>query len=177
MDRIQKETLVNDLSQAIATAPLVILADYKGATVEETEGVRNKLRENGLRLQVVKNTLMKRAIAETDVEKLSPLLTGMTGVVVSGDDPIASARAVRDALDPKGAIKLRAAFFEGDVYEGDAAKAIADLPGRDELMVMLLQTLQAAPRQVLSVMQAPARDLLYLLKNYEQKLADSGTNE
>jgi ribosomal protein L10 len=40
-----------------------------------------------------------------------------------------------------------------------------------------LQTLQAAPRQVLSVMQAPARDLLYLLKNYEQKLADSGTNE
>jgi len=177
MDRIQKETLVNDLSQAIATAPLVILADYKGATVEETEGVRNKLRENGLRLQVVKNTLMKRAIADTDVEKLSPLLTGMTGVVVSGDDPIASARAVRDALDPKGAIQLRAAFFEGDVYEGEAAKAIADLPGRDELMVMLLQTLQAAPRQVLSVMQAPARDLLYLLKNYEQKLADSGTNE
>ena len=177
MDRTQKEALVSNLSQAIATAPLVILADYKGATVEETEGVRNKLRENGLRLQVVKNTLMKRAIADTDVEKLSPLLSGMTGVVVSGDDPIASARAVRDALDPKGAIQLRAAFFEGDVYEGAAAKAIADLPGRDELMVMLLQTLQAAPRQVLSVMQAPARDLLYLLKNYEQKLADSGTNE
>mgnify|MGYP001358761893 CR=1 FL=1 len=62
MNRTQKEALVNDLSQAIATAPLVILADYKGATVHETEDVRNKLRENGLRLQVVKNTLMKRCI-------------------------------------------------------------------------------------------------------------------
>jgi len=177
MDRTQKEALVNDLTQAIAVAPLVLLADYKGATVHETEDVRNKLRENGLRLQVVKNTLMKRAIAETEMEKLSDHLSGMTGVVISSEDPIASARAFRDALDPKGAIQLRAAFFEGDVYEGKAAAAIADLPGRDELMVKLLQTLQAGPRQVLSVLQAPARDLLYLLKNYEQKLADSGTNE
>ena len=118
MDRIQKEALVSNLSQAIATAPLVILADYKGATVEETEGVRNKLRENGLRLQVVKNTLMKRAIADTDVEKLSPLLSGMTGVVVSGEDPIASARAVRDALDPKGAIQPRDVPGHG-VGQGD----------------------------------------------------------
>jgi large subunit ribosomal protein L10 len=120
---------------------------------------------------------MKRAIAETEVEILSTHLSGMTGVVISNDDPIASARAFRDALDPKGAIKLKAAFFEGGVYEGKAAAAIADLPGRDELLVTLLRTLQAGPRQVLSVMQGPARDLLYLLKNYEQKLADSGTTE
>ena len=65
--------------------------------------------------------------------------------------------AVRDALDPKGAIQMRAAFFEGDIYEGKAAAAIADLPGREELLVMLLQPLQAAPRQVLGVMQAPAQ--------------------
>jgi large subunit ribosomal protein L10 len=177
MNRTQKEALVTDLTKAIAGAPLVLLADYKGATVHETEDVRNKLRESGLRLQVVKNSLMKRAIADTDVEKLSAHLSGMTGVVISGDDPIASARAVRDALDPDGAIHLKAAFFEGDIYEGKAAVAIADLMGRDELMATLLRTLQAAPQQLLSVMQAPARDLLYLLKNYEHKLADSGTNE
>ena len=103
MNRTQKEALGTNLTEAIAGAPLVILAEYKGATVHETEDVRNKLRENGLRLQVVKNTLMKRAIADTDVEKLSEHLSGMTGVVISGDDPIASARAVRDALDPKAA--------------------------------------------------------------------------
>lgn len=177
MNRIQKEDLVTNLSEAIVGAPLVMLAAYEGSTVVETEELRNKLRENGLRLRVVKNTLMKRAIAETEVETLSAHLSGMTGVVISTDDPIASARAFRDALDPKGAIKLKAAFFEGGVYEGKAAAAIADLPGREELLVTLLRTLQAGPRQVLSVMQAPARDLLYLLKNYEQKLADSGTNE
>lgn len=177
MNRIQKEDLVTTLSEAIVGAPLVMLAAYEGSTVLETEALRNKLRENGLRLQVVKNTLMKRAIAETEVEILSTHLSGMTGVVISNDDPIASARAFRDALDPKGAIKLKAAFFEGGVYEGKAAAAIADLPGRDELLVTLLRTLQAGPRQVLSVMQGPARDLLYLLKNYEQKLADSGTTE
>jgi large subunit ribosomal protein L10 len=177
MNRIQKEDLVTTLSEAIVGAPLVMLAAYEGSTVLETEALRNKLRENGLRLQVVKNSLMKRAIAETEVEVLSTHLSGMTGVVISNDDPIASARAFRDALDPKGAIKLKAAFFEGGVYEGIAAAAIADLPGRDELLVSLLRTLQAGPRQVLSVMQGPARDLLYLLKNYEQKLADSGTTE
>jgi large subunit ribosomal protein L10 len=177
MNRIQKEDLVTTLSEAIVGAPLVMLAAYEGSTVVETEALRNKLREDGLRLQVVKNTLMKRAIAETEVEILSAHLSGMTGVVISNDDPIASARAFRDALDPKGAIKLKVAFFEGGVYEGIAAAAIADLPGRDELLVSLLRTLQAGPRQVLSVMQGPARDLLYLLKNYEQKLADSGTTE
>lgn len=98
MNRIQKEDLVTNLSEAIVGAPLVMLAAYEGSTVVETEELRNKLRENGLRLRVVKNTLMKRAIAETEVEVLSAHLSGMTGVVISNDDPIASARADRKSV-------------------------------------------------------------------------------
>ena len=101
----------------------------------------------------------------------------MNAIIVSGDDPIATARAVRDALDEKGKIQLKAGFFEGDVLDAKSAAAIADLPSREDLLATLLRTVQEAPRRVMTVMQAPARDLLYLLKNFENKLADSGDSE
>jgi large subunit ribosomal protein L10 len=80
-------------------------------------------------------------------------------------------------MDSKGKIQVKAGFFDGDILDPVGVKAVASLPSREELLVMLLRTLQEGPRQVLGVLQAPARDLLYLLKNYETKLADEQVAE
>lgn len=171
MNRTQKNDFVERFTQEIGGAPFVALMDYRGASVAESADLRRKLEKSGLKIEVVKNTLAKRAIAGTDKEPLGELFNGMTSVVLSGEDPIACAKIIKDVIDPKGSITVKGGYFEGTVLDPDGVKAVASLPGREELLATLLSTILAAPRQVMGVIRAPARDLLYLLKNYEDKLA------
>jgi large subunit ribosomal protein L10 len=177
MDKSQKAIFIERFNSEVANAPFVVLTDFRGATVDETGTLRRQLEQHGLRLEVVKNTLARRAIEGTGLAPLAPHFTGMTSVIVSGEDPIAAAKVIRDVINPKGQIKVKAGFFEGTVLDAEGVKGVASLPGREELLVMLLQTMQAAPRQIMGVIRGPARDLLYLLKNYENKLADAGRDE
>jgi large subunit ribosomal protein L10 len=177
MNKAQKAEFVADLESRLAEAPLVMLADYRGVTVAEIDAFRRTLEANGVQYEVIKNTLARLAVAETDMEGVSQWLTGMTGWVISGDDPIATAKTVRDAikdLNKADKFSIKGGFFEGEALDAAAIVKVADLPSREELLVTLLRTIQEGPRQVLGVLQAPARDLLYLLKNYETKLADAG---
>jgi large subunit ribosomal protein L10 len=67
----------------------------------------------------------------------------------------------------------KAGFFEGTVLDAAGVTTVSKLPSREELLVVLLRTIQEGPRQVLGVLQGPARDLLYLLQNYANKLEEN----
>lgn len=177
MNRAEKIEFLEDFTGRVQAAPFVVLADYRGVTANDMNELRRKLETKGLKFEVIKNTLAKKAIAGSDKEPLGDQFNGMTGVILSGEDPIAAAKAVKECLDPKGKVQVKAGFFEGDVLDAAGVAAVASLPGREELLVMLLQTLLAAPRQVMGVIRGPARDLLYLLKNYETKLAEGEESE
>jgi large subunit ribosomal protein L10 len=176
MNRAQKTEFTEALARRIASAPLVVLADYRTVTVSEINAFRRTLEAAGVEYKVVKNTLARRAIANTPLEGLGEYLTGMTGVVISGDDPIATAKLLREVTkDFKKAEKfaIKGGYFDGQVLNGEEVQKVADLPSREELLSTLLRTIQEGPRQILGVLQAPARDLLYLLRNHEAKLAES----
>lgn len=180
MNRTQKAELVDALTARLAATPLIILADYRGVTVQEIDTIRRELEKSGLEYRVVKNTLARRAIQGTEKEPLGELLTGMTGMMLSGEDPIAAAKIIREAVKPLNKLEkfvVKGGFFEGDVLDAESIKKVADLPGREELLVMLLRTITEGPRQVLGVIQGPARDLVYLLKNYESKLSEAEGGE
>ena len=173
MDRTQKVDFVDTLTERMARTPLVILADYRGIPVPRITEFRARIRETGAEYQVIKNTLLRRAIAGTSKEKMGKYLSGMTGVVLSGDDPIATAKSLRDLtkdLQKEEKFVIKGGWFDGDALDAATIQTVADLPSREELLGLLLRTIQEGPRQVLGVLQAPARDLLYLLKNYESKL-------
>ena len=87
MNRTEKNALVEGISERLAGAPLVVLADYRGVNVPQLVAFREHLRKNGVGYQVVKNNLAKRAIEGTELEGLGVYLDGMTGWVISGDDP------------------------------------------------------------------------------------------
>jgi len=178
MNRAQKAEFVEQFNTRMAEAALVVLADYRGASSNEANDFRRNLEKHGLDLVVVKNTLARRAVDGTDKESLADHFAGMTGVIFSTEDPIAAAKAVDQCIDrKKGMIQVKGAFFEGEVLGENGIRAIAALPGREELLVMLLRTLQAGPRQVMGVIKGAPRDLLYLLKNYERKLAEGAEAE
>ena len=122
----------------------------------------------------MKNTLCKRAIADLDAQKLEEHLVGNVGVLFAGEDPIATAKMFKAQLKENDKLVVKAGLFEGDVLDEKGVVAVASLPSREDLLVTLLRTIQEGPRQILGVIRGPARDLLYLLQNYANKLEEQG---
>jgi large subunit ribosomal protein L10 len=174
MNHSQKVAFVEEIRGKFAEAPLVILTDFKGSTVAEMEALRRACEPEGVSFRVVKNTLCRRALSGTDFEPLTEHLRGNVGVVFSSDDPIAAAKVFKAQVKANDKLAVKAGFFEGVVLDAAGVSAVAELPSREELLVLLLRTMQEGPRQVLGVLQAPARDLLYLLKNYQTKMEEAG---
>lgn len=174
MNREEKAAFIEDIRTRFENAPFVALADFQGSTVAQMDALRRACEPVDAHFRVVKNTLCKRAVAGTPAEALSKHFVGNVGVLFSGEDPIAAAKMLKDALKANEKLQLKAGFFEGDVLDAKATEAVATLPSREDLLATLLRTIQEGPRQVMGVIQAPARDLLYLLQNYAKKLEDEG---
>lgn len=173
MNRTEKAEFVAQMEAQFAAAPFVVLTDYTGSTVAQMDSLRRACEPGGLSYRVVKNTLCKRAVAGTEFEPLAEHFRGPIGVLFSSEDPSAAAKLLKAQLKDNENLAVKAGFFEGTILDEKGVLAVADLPSREELLTMLLRTIQEGPRQILGVMQAPARDLLYLLKNYEAKLEES----
>lgn len=174
MNREEKAAFIEDIRGRFEAAPFVALADFKGSSVAQMDALRRACEPVDAHFRVVKNTLCKRAVEGTAAEGLSEHFVGNVGVLFSGEDPIAAAKMLKDALKANDKLELKAGFFEGDVLDAKGTEAIASLPSREDLLSTLLRTIQEGPRQVMGVIQGPARDLLYLLQNYATKLEDEG---
>ena len=171
MNRDDKAKQVSTFAGYAQAAPFIVLAEYRGTKVSEINQFRRDLEKNGMRYKVIKNTLARRAFGDAGVGGLDKNLKGMTGVVFSGPDAVGSAKILKDLLKPLPTIQVRAGFFDGSAMAADCVGAVSSLPSREDILAQLLATIQEGPRLLVSVIQAPGRDLVQLLKNYEDKLA------
>jgi large subunit ribosomal protein L10 len=174
VNREEKTAFVEEIRGRFEAAPFVVLTDFKGSTVAQMDALRRACEPTGSHFQVVKNTLCKRAIKDLDAEKLDKHFVGNVGVLFAGEDPIATAKMFKAQLKDNKQLVVKAGLFEGDVLDEKGVEVVADLPSREDLLVTLLRTIQEGPRQILGVIRAPARDLLYLLQNYASKLEEQG---
>ena len=87
-----KQALVADLSAKIADSVAGVVVDYSGTTVADDTVLRKELREAGIEYFVVKNTILGRAIAGTDLEEMKSVLEGTTAIAISKEDHVAAAR-------------------------------------------------------------------------------------
>jgi large subunit ribosomal protein L10 len=170
MNRQQKAEFVEEIRGALDAAPMVILTDFKGITVAEIDKVRRACEAEGVQFRVVKNTLARLAVQGTSKEKLAEHFKGNIAVMFSNEDAIATAKLFRQQVKENDKLQVRAGFFEGDLLDAKGVNFVADLPSKEELLSTLLRTVQEGPRQILGVIQGPARDLLYLLGNYANDL-------
>ena len=168
--RATKDATLSSMSARLAKAPMVVIADYRGTTVKDITAFRSSLKKAGLHYEVVKNTLAKRALKGTPMEGFAKSVTGMSGWVFANEDAIASAKLLRDIGKNFKTIEIKGGWFDGTVLDASAVAKVADLPSKEELRSQLLATIQEAPTRVVRVLQAPARDLLYLLQNFANKL-------
>jgi len=140
-----KEQIAKELKEKFEKAPLVILTNFQGMTVAETNALRRKLREAGAEYKVVKNTLMRYAYPGTPVEQIKDAFVGPTGIVFAYDDIVAAAKALKEFMAAEGdeaKLKFKAAVVEGKVADFNMIKQLAELPSREELLGQLAFTLK-----------------------------------
>ena len=165
MLRSEKAESVDFIKDRFGRMVSAVLVDYQGLAVASVTELRDQLREKDVEYKVVKNTLTKLALKDTDyIGDLGEALTGMTAIAWSYEEPGAAAKVFKEFARTHDSLKVKAGIIDGNVIDGEAVLGqLATMPGRDELRAMLLATLQAPAQQFLQQLQAPAQNLLYLL--------------
>jgi large subunit ribosomal protein L10 len=137
-----KKAVVAEVSAQVANAQTIAVAEYHGIAVGNLTALRAKARESGVYLRVLKNTLVRRAIAGTPFEGLADQLTGPLIYGMSAD-PVAAAKVLNDFAKGNDKLVLKAGSFAGKTLDKAAVQALASIPSRDELLARLLGVMQA----------------------------------
>lgn len=168
----QKAAQVNEIAQKMTDSAAIVVVDYLGLNVAEVTELRKQLREAGVEMSVIKNTLLRRAVEQAGITGLDEYFVGPTAVAFSAEDVQAPAKILVDFAKDAEELEIKGGLIEGQAVDVEAIKAVATLPSREGLLSMLLSVLQAPMRNTASVLSQanPARKLAYALKD----LADKG---
>lgn len=138
----QKQAVVSEIAAQLAKAQAVIVAENRGLPVEVVTGLRAKARKSGLYLRVLKNTLARRAVKGTPFEKLAEQMSGplMYGIA---QDPVAGAKVLSEFAKDNELFVIKGGAMPNAMMSVKDVKALATMPSREELLAMLVGTLQA----------------------------------
>ena len=131
---IQKQAIIDEIKDKFERAESAVVIDYMGITVEQADAMRKKLREAEVDYTVYKNTLVKRAIAGTDYEKMAEVLEGPSAFAFSYSDATAPARVLNESIKEFKKMEFKGGFVEGDYY---------DIPSRDVLISKFMGSIQS----------------------------------
>lgn len=171
----EKERVVADLVERLRASDTLIVADYRGLTMPEIDGVRTEVLKHGARFTVVKNTLTKRAAEAAGVDALLALLDGPTAIafIESGGDPVAVAKALDDA-GKTDVLVVRGGLLEGAEIGADDVKRLAKLPPADTLRAQLVGALAGSLTTIVGLFSAPMRDIVGVIDARIKQLEEQG---
>ena len=140
-----KKQIVAEVNEVASKAFSAVVADYKGLSVDQLTALRVEARKLGVTTRVVRNTLAKRAFQDTQFTILNDNLVGPTILAfsTSEDDMGAAARLFEEFAKTNKAFELKAAAFDGKLYQGAEVSVIANLPNQEKALTMLANVLQA----------------------------------
>lgn len=151
-----KKAVVAEVSAQVANAQTIAVAEYRGIAVGDLTVLRAKARESGVYLRVLKNTLVRRAIADTPFADLADQLTGPLIYGIS-EDPVAAAKVLNDFAKGNDKLSLKAGSYAGKTLDKAGVQALASIPSREELLATLLGVMQAPVSGFAGAMAALAK--------------------
>jgi large subunit ribosomal protein L10 len=176
MQKHEKEQMVAELTERLRTAETLIVADYRGLTNAEIDGLRTKLLEHGARFAVVKNTLTRRAAEAAGADAVLALLEGPSAIafVESGGDPVAVAKALGDTARETKVLAIRGGVLEGAAMSADEVESLGKLPPAEVLRAQLLGAIVSPLTTVVMLVATPLRDLVGLIDARIEQLQEGG---
>lgn len=152
----KKAAIVEEVFEKFQSASSVVVVDYRGLTVEEVTDLRKQLRDAGVKMSVIKNKILDRAVEGTDYEDLKSTFVGPTAVAFSDEDPIAPAKILKNFADDHDALEIKGGFIEKKVKTLDEINEYATMPSREDLLSMLASALQDPMRKIARAVKAVA---------------------
>jgi large subunit ribosomal protein L10 len=169
MARPEKVTEVKRLEARLQKASAVILTDFRGLTVGEITALRGKLREVSAEYRVVKNRLMGIASKAVGLGGLVPYLEGPTAAAFTAADPVAAAKVIQEFIRQTRKLVLKGSVVSGQIYNETQTKALADLPGRNELLARVVGGIASPLAGLRGVLVGLPRKLVYALDQVRQQ--------
>lgn len=152
----QKATVVDGLVDKFAKSKSIVVVNYLGLTVAQATELRAQLRAEGVDLEVIKNTYLRRAADKAGYEGLDETFTGPTAIAFSYEDVVAPARIIAKFAETAEPLVIKGGMIEGKVATLEEIEQLSKLPSREGLLSMLLSVLQAPVRNVAYALNAVA---------------------
>lgn len=155
----QKKAIVAEVSEVAGSALSAIAAEYRGLTVDEMTQLRREARNNGVYMRVVKNSLAKRAVENTEFACMQEGMTGPLILAFSQEDPGAAARVIKDFAKEHKLLEVKMVSIGGKMLAPNDIETLAKMPTYDQAISMLM-----------AVMKAPVEKLARTMKEVPGKL-------
>ena len=171
--RPEKALIVSDLSEKLMNSPFLLVTDYQRMKVDQFGELRNRLAPTGAEVHVIKNSFLKRAMADSGFPDVADKLTGQTAVVTGKADVAPVAKVLKAFAAEFKIATLKIGVIDRAVLSTADVEALADLPARDALLAQLLGVLLAPATKLVRVLNEPAASLARLL---QAKATKDGAN-
>lgn len=170
MSKKIKSLIEKELAARFEGVQSVAVINPRGIDANRNNTIRRKLREQGVRMTVVKNTLARRATGNSALKGFEALLDGPSAVIF-GDASISKiARILVEEKKADDKLELRGVFFDGEVYIGnEGVEQVSKLPTREEAIANLLSALLGPGKKLAGALKGPGGQVAGVLKTIEEK--------
>jgi len=158
-----KQQITENLHDRFARSAIIVVTDYNGLDVGALNDLRRRLRAEGIEYQVVKNTLLVRAAADTEADLIKEYFKGPSAVAISYDDPVAPAKVLTQFAKENNKLEIKVGVLNGKVLDLNAVKALAMLPSKEVMLAQFLAVLNAVPTSFVRVLAEVPRSMLNVL--------------
>ena len=156
LNRSEKEAVIQEVTDLAAKAQTLVMAEYRGITVADMTELRSKARSNGVALSVLKNTLVRRAVAGSSFESV---VDQMTGPLIYGfsEVAVAAAKVVADFAKTNDKLVIRGGVYDGKALDANGVKQLASIPSKEVLLSQLCGLLMSPIARTAVVLGALAK--------------------
>lgn len=151
-----KITAIADIKTRFESVSDYIFTEYRGLTVAQITTLRRQLREKGCSYKVVKNNFARIAFEEMKAADVASYLVGPTAIALAGSEANTVAKILFDFSKEVPALKIKGGLIDGEVYDSTMIQAYSKLPGKLELISMLMSVMQATTSKLARTLQAVA---------------------
>ena len=173
VNRAEKKEVIDRLNERAQDASIALVTDFRGLKVEEMETLRSRLREEGVYYQVVKNTLAQIALQGGPHAVIKDEFRDCCAIALGYDDPVVAAKVLTKYAKENKKFNIRFGSYEGKALNAEDIEALSKLPGREQLLSMLVGTMNAVPGNFVGLFANLIRNMLYGLNAIKEQKEQS----